>query len=286
MSNPFLPGATAHDMTSSAGHAYRIFVWRPEPQAGEGRLPVVYLLDGNASFPIAVTATALQSRRAERTGVRPAIIVGIGYPTDGWLDAERRTCDYTPLVSPASLPQRPGRDGWSTTGGADVFLGFIANELKPMIEAEFGGDPAQSALFGHSFGGLLVLHGLFTQPGLFRHHVAASPSIWFGASHLAQARQRFARGEARGRRLLITVGSLEQSEAQAADGPWADYNSWIRRNRMVENAQALAADLRTLDRAQLDVTYTEFADENHGSVLPAAISRALRFVLTSEVAND
>jgi uncharacterized protein len=277
MSNPFLPGAIARDITSSAGHAYRIFIWRPETPAGEGRLPVVYLLDGNASFPIAVTATALQSRRAERTGVRPAIIVGIGYPTSGWLDAERRTCDYTPRVPPEALPQRPGRSGWSTTGGADAFLGFIADELKPMIEQEFGGDPAQSTLFGHSFGGLFVLHALFTRPELFRHHVAASPSIWFGADHLAAARQRF---DAQGRRLLITVGSLEQSEAQAPDGSSADYDSWIRRNRMVENARALAADLKAM---KCDVTYTEFADENHASVLPAAISRALRFALAPEV---
>jgi hypothetical protein len=34
-----------------------------------------------------------------------------------------------------------------------------------------------------------------------------------------------------------------------------------------------------MDPAALDVTFKEFEDENHASVLPAAISRALRFSL-------
>jgi predicted alpha/beta superfamily hydrolase len=83
------------------------------------------------------------------------------------------------------------------------------------------------------------------------------------------------------RRLLITVGSLEQAEAQSGDGSSADYDSWIRRNKMVENAKGLASDLATLDPAALAVTYKEFEGENHASVLPAAISRALRFSLMS-----
>jgi len=79
----------------------------------------------------------------------------------------------------------------------------------------------------------------------------------------------------------VTVGSLEQAEAQSCDGSSVDYDLWIRRNRMVENARALALDLAKLDRAKLDVTFREFDDENHASVLPAAISRALRFALGS-----
>jgi hypothetical protein len=83
------------------------------------------------------------------------------------------------------------------------------------------------------------------------------------------------------RRVLVTVGSLEQAEAQSGDGSPVGYDSWIRRNRMVENARSLAADLAIMDNAALQVTFREFEDENHASVLPAAISRALRFSLAS-----
>lgn len=280
-----LPGASFRDVTSKAGRDYRIFVWQPATGQLHGKMPVVYLLDGNGTFPIAAATAALQSRRPERTGVRPAIVVGIGYPTTLWLDAERRTYDYTPQVAPGTLPQRPNRGGWSRTGGADEFLDFIAHELQPMIAGEFDTDPEQSALFGHSFGGLFVLHTLFTRPTLFRNYAAASPSIWFGGDHLMQAKARFMARQpvSPTRRLLVTVGGLEQAEAQSGDGSSADYDSWIRRNKMVENAQKLAADLATMDPAALAVTYKEFDEENHASVLPAAISRALRFSLMSDM---
>jgi predicted alpha/beta superfamily hydrolase len=283
MSTAILPGASVRDITSKAGRDYRIFVWQPATGQLTDKMPVVYLLDGNGTFPIAAAAAALQSRRPERTGVRPAIIVGIGYPTTLWLDAERRTYDYTPPVPEGALPRRPDDGDWSRTGGADEFLDFIAHELRPQIEREFDTDPEQGALFGHSFGGLFVLHTLFTRPQLFRNYAAASPSIWFGGVTLMAEKVRFrmAAEQLRARRLLLTVGSLEQMEAQSGDGAPASYDSWIRRNKMVENARALASDLATMDRKALDVTFTEFADENHASVLPAAISRALRFALAS-----
>jgi predicted alpha/beta superfamily hydrolase len=287
MSSVILPGASVRDITSKAGRDYRIFVWQPATGQLQGRMPVVYLLDGNGTFPIAAAAAALQSRRPERTGVRPAIIVGVGYPTTLWLDAERRTYDYTPPVPPDALPQRPDQGGWTRTGGADEFLDFIADELQPLIESEFDIDRDQTALFGHSFGGLFALHALFTRPGLFRNYAAASPSIWFGGDQLQRAKEtfkvRFMAGGALKppRRLLVTVGSLEQAEAQSGDGSPVGYDSWIRRNRMVENARSLAADLATMDSAALRVTFREFEDENHASVLPAAISRALRFSLAS-----
>lgn len=283
MPNLMLPGASVRDVTSRHKRDYRIFVWQPATGQLHGKMPVVYLLDGNGTFPIAAAAAALQSRRPERTGVRPAIVVGIGYPTTLWLDAERRTYDYTPPVPEDALPQRPNRGGWTRTGGADEFLDFIADELQPMIAREFDVDSDRSALFGHSFGGLFVLHTLFTRPAMFRNYAAASPSIWFGGEHLMAAKTRFmaARPVQPTRRLLVTVGSLEQAEAQSADGSSADYDSWIRRNKMVENAKGLASDLASMDPAALAVTYKEFEDENHASVLPAAISRALRFSLTS-----
>lgn len=285
MSNLILPGADVRDISSKAGRDYRIFVWQPATGQMNGPLPVVYLLDGNGTFPIAAAAAALQSRRPERTGVQPAIIVGIGYPTTLWLDAERRTYDYTPPLPADALPRRPDDGNWSRTGGADRFLDFIEHELRPRLEGEFDIDRDNSALFGHSFGGLFVLHTLFTRPHLFRTYAAASPSIWFGGEHLMAAKTRFMESAPLmpTRRLLVTVGSLEQTEAQSGDGAPSGYDSWIRRNRMVENARGLAADLATMDTAALNVAFNEFEDENHASVLPAAISRALRFALASGV---
>jgi predicted alpha/beta superfamily hydrolase len=277
--NTLMPGAYVRDTRSSAGQDYRIFIWQPDSDKSRGPLPVVYLLDGNGLFPIAAAALALQSRRAERTGVSPAIIVGIGYPTMNWIDAKRRTFDYTPPVHRDRLAPRPGNRAWDETGGADAFLDFFANDLVPALSAELAIDRDRTALFGHSFGGLLALYALLTRPQIVRSYIAASPSIWFAPDELKNRLKSFVAPVQPRHRLLITVGSLEQGELSSSDADADDYGSWIRRNRMVDNAREFAAALMADAGASLEVSFREFEDENHASVVPAAISAALRFAL-------
>lgn len=280
-----LPRTERRLMQSRAsGAEYVIFIStpsQPPPPAGH---PVIYLLDANAAFGTMVEALAMQSPRPEATGVRPAIVVGIGYPTEQPLDPVRRTYDYTPAVSPERLSPRPDGTPWPPTGGADAFLDFIEDELKPAIARDFPVDPTCQGVFGHSFGGLFVLHALFTRPGTFRSYVAGSPSIWFGERAILDAERAF--GERLGTvprpiRLMIGVGGLEQTpsprpEAKAASAARAE---WVTRNRMVDNARDIAGHLRELAPHGLELCYEEFPGENHVSVIPALMSRALRLAL-------
>jgi predicted alpha/beta superfamily hydrolase len=269
------------DLRSRHGRDYRIFVSRPAADAPPPGYPVLYLLDGNATFASAAMGVALQSRRPEVTGVVPAVVVGIGYPVDDYLDSTRRTYDYTPEVSPEALSRRPDGSAWPATGGADRFLDFIELELKPAIARMFPTDPARQAIFGHSFGGLFVLNALFTRPGTFRSYMAASPSIWFGNRTILGKRDAFLAGPPPVLRsdLLVTVGDAEQAstdpESQGA-GDTAKID-WIKKNRMVENAAELAGSLSGTSR--LNVTFKQFEGENHSSVLLPAIGRSLRFAL-------
>lgn len=80
------------------------------------------------------------------------------------------------------------------------------------------------------------------------------------------------------RRVLVTVGSLEQG-GMSGDNDADDYGSWIRRNRMVDNAREFSTELGRAGDASLDVSFRMFEDENHASVVPSAISLALRFAL-------
>jgi predicted alpha/beta superfamily hydrolase len=66
------------------------------------------------------------------------------------------------------------------TGGNDAFLSFIIDELKPAIAKATQVDPGRQALFGHSLGGLFVLHALFSRSDAFDTFIAGSPSIWWG----------------------------------------------------------------------------------------------------------
>jgi predicted alpha/beta superfamily hydrolase len=277
------PRTEMRDIRSSAGDAYRIFIARPDGEPGRDGFPVLYLLDGNATFATAAISVALQSRRTQATGIGPSVVVGIGYPTDDYVNAARRSYDYTPSVPVETLGARPDGSPWPKTGGAERFLDFLQDELQSLIGGDIPIDQNRQALFGHSFGGLFVLNALFTRPGAFRSYIAASPSIWFGNRAILEKRDAYVAAMSPGapeRDLLVTVGSLEQLGVDAEAPVTADARKtdWLIRNRMVENARDLVTSLSGV--RHLNATFKEFDDENHSSVLPAAISRAIRFALS------
>ncbi|MBF3166256.1 ferric enterobactin esterase PfeE, partial [Pseudomonas aeruginosa] len=65
------------------------------------------------------------------------------------------------------------------SGGADAFLDLLRDGMRPAVAAQAPLDTARQTLWGHSYGGLLVLHALFTRPGEFARYAAASPSLWW-----------------------------------------------------------------------------------------------------------
>lgn len=266
---PFrLAGAFQFDMMSSRGKRYRIFLHEPSAKPPPDGFPVLYLLDGNATFATAVETAAMQTRRPAATGVPPCVIVGIGYPVDTPLDLDRRRFDFTPEDANGA-DQLQG-------GGATWFSDFVETDLKPAVEAMVPIDRNRQALFGHSFGGLFVLWSLFSHLERFQSYIAASPSIWWRERSIVAHERRFSetiRKNVTGTRLLLTVGSLEQS-AHHANGtsPFT----------MVEEAAALGKRLRSQVGDQLKVSFVELADETHVSVIPAAISRSIRFAWSSQ----
>ena len=273
-------------MRCRSGAEFRIFVAHPLPPPPSSGYPVIYMLDGNAAFGTMTEAVRMQSTRPQATGVTPALVDGIGYPTDLPLDLARRTFDYTPEVDRAALSPRPDGSDWPPTGGAGEFLDFIEHDVKPMIAAAYPVDPQRQSLFGHSFGGLFALYALFHRPHAFQTYIAGSPSIWFGDRAILRAEQEFSRlieTSPSTPNLMIAVGTLEQTispaERATADGSTSRRAAWIEENRMVDNAREMAARLHKLAEYGLRVRYEEFPGENHVSVIPPLVSRALRFAL-------
>lgn len=64
----------------------------------------MYVLDGNSVFGTFVETIRLQSRRPEKTGIRPAIVVGISYPIDTPFSTER-FYDYTMGEAEVEVPR-------------------------------------------------------------------------------------------------------------------------------------------------------------------------------------
>jgi len=248
-----IPGAFCFDAFKGRGAGYRIFVYCPQVSPPPSGFPVMYVLDGNATFGTAVDTVALQMKRTKSTGVPPCIIVGIGYPTPDLIDIQRRQHDYTPA-------------------GAPAFSDFVENELKPALQARLPIDPEMQALFGHSLGGLYTVWSLFTRPHTFRSYMAASPSFWWNDRVVLKYEARFLRhlyASTRTPRLLVTAGSLEGVPPQLPTTAFA--------RSMAEDAALMVARLRWRAGARLQVSFVELTDETHASVIPAAISRSVRF---------
>jgi predicted alpha/beta superfamily hydrolase len=164
-------------------------------------------------------------------------------------------------------------------GGANAFLAFIESALRPFIASRYKTDPARQVLFGHSLGGLFVLHALFNRPQAFTHYIAASPSWWWNEAAMREAESAFAQlpeSHRKGRALLLTAGQFEQAPSRFSENMPGGMATLERRG-MLRNARGVAARLGSI--AGLRVQMLEIAGENHLSSVPQAINRGLRFAL-------
>ena len=271
-----LPHAEQIAMRAQSGKDYRILVATPESPPPPQGYPVVYVLDADIYFNTVVETMRMQSRRPPATGVLPALVVGIAYPEKDNAVA-RRALDYTP--APVAVANPEMSQAMREAGGADAFLAFIESELRPEIARRYATDARRQVLFGHSLGGLFVLHTLFARPTAFTHYVAASPSWWWNEPVMQKAERGFAAlpDEARsGRALLLTVGEFEQKPSRFSDNMPGGIAT-LEKRRMVDNAHELAERLRATPGLRVELL--EIAGENHLSSVPQAINRGLRFAL-------
>jgi predicted alpha/beta superfamily hydrolase len=224
-----LPGVRSFDLPtaplpgSGAPRQHRVMVYVPQGPAPAAGWPVIYVLDGNLMFPM--VAQLVHNRGARGGDLRgaSAVVVGLGHALpEGSAevhDRAARTYDYT-LPYEGVGPDGQGR----AQGGADVFLDFIAQQLQPRLQAALPLNLQQQTLVGHSYGGLCTLHALFTRPGMFQRHVAASPSLWWGGGVVLRECQTFmdryrASGLPHALRLYLSQGSEELASRNSPSRP-------------------------------------------------------------------
>jgi predicted alpha/beta superfamily hydrolase len=278
---------TTHPMKSKDGLEYRIVISQPDGPPPPGGFPVVYVVDGNAWSGIAA-----EIARLDELEVGPAVVVGIGYPTDALLDNARRAYDLTP-PGPA-----PAEAAGLKTGGADVFLQFIEGTVKPAVGVACKVDPARQALFGHSLGGLFVVHTLLTRPGAFTSYIAASPAIWWSDGIALKPETAFEAHIDRHSkiRVLLTAGEYERDldpageaklrriaaanpqllKGKTVDAVIAGIRADMKKSRMIENASGLAERLASHG---VQAQFVMFAGEDHNSEAVAALNRAIPFAV-------
>lgn len=271
-------------MTSkSSGRTFRISVAWPlhAKKPPDDGYPVVYVLDGNAMFATVVE----QTRREAQVGeLKPAIVVGIGYPTDNPAQINvKRIFDLSPPVDDATLP--PMLKG-AKTGGAAELEKFLLNTLQPKIEALFHTNREDRVLIGHSLGGLFVLRTLFDRPQAFHSYIAISPSIWWNNRALLNDEPAFAKAVNAGKitpRILILVGGLEQTASAGPRPPGMSVKAYAKVQamaKMIDNARSLGKKLAALHgKSGYETRMQVLRDATHNSEVPAALARGLTFAL-------
>lgn len=263
---------------------FKISVARVAHVPEGAKVPVLYVLDADVGFALAAEIARLRGLM----GMQPtAMVVGIGYGVDFLEFAKLRTADLTPPLSEAGRAAMGNMASFigEQDGGADAFLTFLTDTLAPEISRRY---PEASAddriLSGHSLGGLFTAYALLTRPEAFRTFLINSPSLWWDGfainGHFPAFAGKVAALEAKPR-VLIGVGGQEQDVPTkvppAMQMSLEEVQATVAASRMVDSVPEFAAALAAAGLT--DVEHVIYTGEDHGSVIPAAMMRGLRFAV-------
>lgn len=279
-------GQTIADRTSAHYHferftlgsvdgsrTWRVHVGIPKTPAPAEGFPSFWMLDGNAAlmeFDDALIAELAQQER-------PQVLVFIGYDNELRIDSAARTRDYTPALTPED---QHATTTYPLTGGADAFLDLIERRIRAEVECRTPLDATQCTLWGHSLGGLLVLHTLYTRTGAFQTYASASPSMWWHDGLAVREGERFVSHNAGHRaRVMIHLGGAERiGDRGERDMSNPRVVAHLERVKRTPPDAAMRLAQRLQDVPGLDVSYREFEGLGHGPMFRASLMSTLHTV--------
>jgi len=163
------------------GENRKIWVHIPDgaPNSKE-RLPVAYVLDGDAHFS-SIVGMIQQLSTVNGNMMCPKMIV-VGIPnTDRTRDLTPTHMDVDPIMKDSASLR--------TSGGGENFIAFIEKELMPYIDSKYSTAPYKM-LIGHSFGGLAVMQTFVHHNDLFNSYICIDPSLWWDKEKLLKQAQK------------------------------------------------------------------------------------------------
>lgn len=264
VSGVVLPDTESWNVHDPQGRDYPIWVALPASYAThpERRYPVLYVTDALYSFPLVRSVRNLVGQGGRN--LEDFILVGLP-PQQGMTSRQSRSRDYTP-----TRPVRHAEDDYSDDviyGGAAHYRDFLATQVLPAVDARYRTDPARRSFAGHSYGGLFGTYVLLTRPEMFQTYILSSPSLWFDNHVIDQLEQAYAhQHRALPARVLLAIGSAETIQPAPLD---------FNRNDMLKDNQAFADRLRKRGYTGLRVDTAVIDGEDHLTVYPTTLTRAL-----------
>ena len=182
---------------------FQIGVWFPFSYFNSDQAyPVLFVPDGEYAFPAVVGVIPTLIGAGE---VPELLVVGIAYQgISGWQEfgtlRDRDLC--------TQQFQGPGIESRHAQ-----YTRFFQEELFPLVEKHYRVNGSDRAIIGFSSAGFFSLEMLFTQPGMFRRHIAAS-CTWPGAGeYFLKCAQHYAEGPAHPQTdLYLAVGSQDEEQ--------------------------------------------------------------------------
>lgn len=137
--------------------------------------------------------------------------------------------------------------------GADRFLAFLRDELKPWVRERYGADPDDSMFFGDSRGGLFATYVLVTEP----------------TTREGRLRRRRPRGPGRRRTLPRAAAARPTGRMGRRGYIPEDYVGYCER---------MVAALRSRGYPSLQIECEVLPGEYHETAPPLNLSRSVRYV--------
>ena len=224
--------------------------------------PVLVCLDAQWTFGT-VCDTALNLGLARL--LPRVIVIGVGWSSTVTKEVvHSRAVSYTPTSAPLPAGVARNMADAPAFGGAPEFQRWLLDKALPEMQTTYCIDAEQRTLIGHSLSGLFGLYTLFTQPHAFTRWLLASPSSWWDQRVIFDFEERNRMyGPLPKGRVFLAVGAEERRVGEIP---------------MLANTEMLHARLAARRSDDFDTTLAILDSEIHHSIIPAAVSRGLRWL--------
>lgn len=170
----------------------------------------LYQTDGNWAFSGIVDAAKFLQFEKQ---IPPVLVVGIGYPTDGFQIAlTRRLEDLLPVPVKPNPGETASPENTDESGKAEAFVAFIRDQVMPFVEQTYC--PTEERVYsGYSYGGTFGTYVLFKHSELFTRFMIGGPDYSENNKVFFEYEQVYSKNHSDlDKRIYMSVGSEENDE--------------------------------------------------------------------------
>ena len=251
-----------YDLTSTFNKTkYTLEVSLPVSYDASKKYPVYYILDGY--YAAAIAHGAHRTLQFENL-IEDVIVVTISGPektTSEWLI--NRWPDYTfskDTLNDVGAAKYFGLPvGSLHSGKGELFFQTLTQQIFPLIENKYGFN-GNRGISGHSLGGYLVADLMFKVPEMFNRFGINSSSQRLHLNNEIRSKEKnySATHKEYNAKVFLSFGSLEPKDA-------------------IEDLRYFDNQLKSHYK-NIETKFVEFADETHGSVMPAMLSSCMWYL--------